>query len=166
MTKRRAIAESDDEGGSEHYSKRSRTTETDGEEEEQPRAPRRSNLKGKGKERARTAGSDIEDDEDGDDMGDVAPDEDEEKKFEEEHEERIRERLMNKSKTQGVSGVVSRFGRLWGRSAWGCVLTMSLRVGHRGDGYHRELGDDSVYVPQVLDLLFGAADQFHYRCVA
>ena len=103
MAKRRAVAESDDEGGSEHHSKRSRTTETDDEEQEQPRAPRRSN-KGKGKERARAVGSDMEDDDDGDDMDEVAPDEDEEKKFEEEHEERIRERLMNKSKTQGVSG--------------------------------------------------------------
>ena len=58
---------------------------------------------GKGKERARTEGSEGEED-DGDDLGGVAePDEDEEKKFEEEHEERIRERLMSKSKTQGVS---------------------------------------------------------------
>ncbi|PIL22905.1 hypothetical protein GSI_15601 [Ganoderma sinense ZZ0214-1] len=100
MAKRRAVADSDDEGGSEQHSKRSRTTESDEEDQEQPRAPRRSN-KGKGKERARTVGSDMEDDDDGDEMGDVAPDEDEEKKFEEEHEERIRERLMNKSKTQG-----------------------------------------------------------------
>ncbi|TBU45032.1 P-loop containing nucleoside triphosphate hydrolase protein [Dichomitus squalens] len=103
MAKRRAVAESDDESGSEHYSKRSRTADnSEVEEEVQQRATHRRSDKGKGKERARTAGSDLEEEDDGDDLGGVAePDEDEEKKFEEEHEERIRERLMNKSKTQG-----------------------------------------------------------------
>ena len=106
MAKRRALVESDDEdayGSHEPASKRSRTADSEGTDEEVPRATNGGRSKrDKGKERAIVDdGSDM--DEDDDEVAIEQPDEDEEKKFEEENEERIRERLMSKAKVQGVS---------------------------------------------------------------
>ncbi|KAI0366623.1 P-loop containing nucleoside triphosphate hydrolase protein [Pilatotrama ljubarskyi] len=98
MAKRRAVADSDDEGNSQPASKRSRATESD--EEERPRSHRTA----KGKTVARDQTIEIDDDDDDEEEGgvtEIKADQDEEKKFEEENEERIREKLMNKSKAQG-----------------------------------------------------------------
>ncbi|KAI0357379.1 P-loop containing nucleoside triphosphate hydrolase protein [Trametes cingulata] len=96
MPKRRAVADSDDEGNSQPVSKRSRASESD--EEDRPRIPRAA----KGKNVARDETIEIDDDdEDEGGVTEIKPDQDEEKKFEEENEERIREKLMNKSKAQG-----------------------------------------------------------------
>ncbi|KAI0755297.1 P-loop containing nucleoside triphosphate hydrolase protein [Daedaleopsis nitida] len=97
MAKRRTVADSDDENGSEPVSKRSRTAESDAEHQPQRRSGKGSR---KGKERTRNYEATDPDDDD-DDATMQEPDEDEEKKFEEENEEKIRERLMNKTKTQG-----------------------------------------------------------------
>ena len=100
MAKRRAVADSDDEHESEPHSKRSRTNESD---DEQPGPHRRRGGKGKQRQEENHNNDPIDIEDDDDDAGMQEPDEDEEKKFEEEHEEMIRERLMNKTKTQGVS---------------------------------------------------------------
>ncbi|KAI8978840.1 P-loop containing nucleoside triphosphate hydrolase protein [Trametes punicea] len=95
MPKRRAIADSDGEDASQPVSKRSRTNESD--EEDQPRTQRAA----RGKEVARNETIELDEDEDEAGAPAVEPNQDEEKKFEEENEERIRERLMNKSRAQG-----------------------------------------------------------------
>ncbi|KAI9057466.1 P-loop containing nucleoside triphosphate hydrolase protein [Trametes sanguinea] len=92
MPKRRAVADSDEENGSEPVLKRSRSNETD--EEDRPRAQRAT----RGKEVARNETIEVDDDEDD---AEVEPDADEEAKFEAENEERIRERVMNRSRGQG-----------------------------------------------------------------
>ncbi|CDO70857.1 hypothetical protein BN946_scf184801.g50 [Trametes cinnabarina] len=94
MPKRRAVADSDEESAAEPVQKRSRTNESD--EEDQPRTQRASG----GKEVARNETIEIEDDED-EAGASVEPDADEEAKFEAENEERIREKVMNRTKGQG-----------------------------------------------------------------
>ena len=109
MAKRRAVADSDDENESEPHSKRSRQNESD---VEQPGPHRRPGGKGKQRQEENHNNDPIDFEDDDDDAGMQERDEDEEKKFEEEHEEMIRERLMNKTKTHGVSCLAASSRRI------------------------------------------------------
>ena len=66
--------------------------------------PRQQGTRNKGKGRQEDGEIDIEQGLEEDTPEQEAPDEDEERKFEEENEEIIRETIMNKGKSQGVSG--------------------------------------------------------------
>lgn len=104
MAKRRAAADSEDEGihsvNDSPASKRARTEETDDHEEEP--APSRHGPRGNGKGKARHVDED-EDDADEEDQLPADPSVEDDEQFEQRNEKRVRAALDAKRKVHGVS---------------------------------------------------------------